>query len=371
MSKSNVSVRQFTASLGCESIELMYYFCTYFDQHYLPRGLALYHSLQDQCPAFKLWVLCMDHEAFRLLTQLQLPNVIPIALEEFERNDELLLSAKQNRSTIEYYFTCTPSLPLYILDKWQEVDLITYLDADLFLFSNPQPLFDEMQNGSIGIIGHRFSAHLLKLEIHGIYNVGWLMFRRDSNALACLQWWRERCIEWCYDRLEGDRYADQKYLDDWPQRFQNVVVLQHKGANVAPWNLGNYHLSYQEETNTVFIDEQPLIFFHFHALKKLQTWLYDAQWEEYRIVSTPVLRLKIYAIYIRALTNAHRQLSAYSRKPLLSGEIRSHAQKAKDHNGNGLVAKVRSRVGRSVLTLQGQYLLYVGGRVIYFRERNS
>src|SRR5688572_27556634 len=126
----------------------MVYFCTYFDQHYLPRALALYDSLQKHCPDFKLWALCMDQAAFALLTQRQLPEVYTIALEEFERDDELLLIAKQNRSKIEYYFTCTPSLPLYVLEQWQEVDMITYVDADLYLFSTPQPLFDEMQNGS-------------------------------------------------------------------------------------------------------------------------------------------------------------------------------------------------------------------------------
>jgi hypothetical protein len=214
----------------------MYYFCTYFDRHYLPRGLALYRSLREHCPEFRLWVLCMDGDTHSALAQLGLPGVQPIALRDFERDDEPLLSAKQNRSQVEYYFTCTPSLPLYILDRWPEVDLVTYLDADLFFFANPVPLFDELGEGSIAIIGHRFPTYLRSKERYGIYNVSWLTFRRDESSLDCLHWWRERCIEWCYDREEDGRFADQKYLDDWPTRFQNVVVLEHKGANLAPWN---------------------------------------------------------------------------------------------------------------------------------------
>ena len=285
----------------------MFNFCTYFDQHYLARGLALYSSLRERCPEFRLWVLCMDDTTYRTLTELNLHGLCPIALEEFERNDEPLKTAKANRSKIEYYFTCTPSLLLYVFNHWPEVDLITYIDADLFFFASPAPLFEELGTNSIAIIGHRFPPYLKVLEQYGIYNVGWLSFRRDVNGLACLQWWRERCIEWCYDRLEAGRFADQKYLNDWTTRFRNVVVLEHKGANVALWNLGNYHLEYQNG-NTVMVDKQPLLFFHFHGLKKNASWWYSPDWKSYSVAPSMLLRRRIYAPYIKTLVNVNREL---------------------------------------------------------------
>lgn len=299
----------------------MYYFCTYFDRNYLSRGLALYRSLREHCPDFKLWVLCMDHTAYEILEKLDLPGVHPLSLEKFERNDELLLSAKQNRSRIEYYFTCTPSLPLYILNNWPEVDLITYLDADLYFFASPTPLFEELGSGSIAIIGHRFPLHLKNEEIHGIYNVGWLSFRHDENALVCLNWWRERCIEWCYDRVEDGRFADQKYLDDWPNRFANVVVLEHKGANLAPWNLSNYNL-HSMNWNTVMVDEKPLIFFHFHGLKKISQFCYNPGWTAYGVKSSKVLRRRIYSSYLRMLVYVNRQLLATHGIDLIYDDVR-------------------------------------------------
>src|SRR5215813_5304237 len=114
--------------------KLMYHFCTYFDHRYLPRGLALYRTLEQHCPSFLLWVLCMDRVCYNALSQIKLPNVRLIALDEFEAADRELLIAKKNRTLIEYYFTCTPSLPLFIFDASREVDCITYLDADLFFF---------------------------------------------------------------------------------------------------------------------------------------------------------------------------------------------------------------------------------------------
>lgn len=278
----------------------MYYFCTYFDQNYLPRGLALYRSLREHCSEFKLWVLCMDQTAYEILKKLNLPGMHPLSLKEFERSDELLLRAKQNRSRIEYYFTCTPSLPLYILNNCPEVDLITYLDADLFFFASPAPLFEELGDGSIAIIGHRFPPYLRDRERYGIYNVGWLSFRKDANALACLNWWRERCIEWCYDREEDGRFADQKYLDDWPDRFQNVSVLQHKGANLAPWNLKNYTIKVKNDT--VLVDNQPLIFFHFHRFKQIKKWIYDPCLSGYGVKPSRMIFQKIFLPYILKLT---------------------------------------------------------------------
>jgi hypothetical protein len=338
---------------------LMFQFCTYFDQYYLTRGLALYRSLREHCHEFRLWVLCMDGTTYHTLVELQLPGVHPIALEEFERDDESLQLAKTNRSRIEYYFTCTPSLPLYILNNQPEVDLITYLDADLFFFSSPAPLFEEMKEGSVAIIGHRFPPNLKGLERHGIYNVGWLSFRRDANGLACLHWWRDRCIEWCYDRLENGQFGDQKYLDDWPSRFQNVVVLEHKGANVAPWNLANYCLR-DQNGNTVMIDSQPLVFFHFHGLKKITQWLYNPSWEIYGVTSSMVLRRRIYVPYIRTLFDVSRQLLPMSDACPISDNIR-------EKQVSRILRVVRwlrilPSVGRNILA--GSYILTINGHIV-------
>jgi len=285
----------------------MRYFCTYFDHHYLPRGLALYQSLRRHCPSFELWVLCMDRLSYDVLSQLGLSDVHLISLEDVEKGDEALLRAKQNRSMIEYYFTCTPSLPLYILHHYPEVEMITYLDSDLFFFDDPAPIYTEIADHSIAIIGHRFSPALRDLERTGIYNVGWLSFRRDERALACLRWWRDRCIEWCYDRCEDGRFADQKYLDHWPSLFQGVVVLDHKGANLGPWNLANYRI--HEDENGIWVDEQPLIFFHFHGLKQISAVLYDTNLTMAGVRPGAFVRRGIYGRYIRTLLDATRQLS--------------------------------------------------------------
>lgn len=342
----------------------MYYFCTYFDQNYLPRGLALYRSLQEHCPEFKLWALCMDNTSYGMLEKIDLPEVYPISLEEFERNDNLLLNAKQNRSRIEYYFTCTPSLPLYILNNWPEIDLITYLDADLFFFTSPAPLFEEMGDGSIAIIGHRFPPHLKYKEKHGIYNVGWLSFRRDENAIDCLNWWRERCIEWCYDREEDGRFADQKYLDDWPNRFKNIVVLENKGANLAPWNVSRYRLLHDK--NGILVDDKPLIFFHFHGLKMITNCLYDPSWIEYGVKSSTILRKNIYVVYLKALINANTDVFGRHNLDSAFCEVRYKTkwQILEDHSIIGVLRRTKSLLRIGLNILMAKYVLVLGRRFI-------
>jgi len=210
----------------------MHHFCTLFDRNYLFMGIALHASLMRHAKAFCLHILCMDTIAFEVLCKLQLPNVRLIPIDQFEDDD--LRLAKQNRTTEEYCWTCTPSLPLYILKNNPEIDRITYVDADIFLFDDPSPIFEEFGDASIMIVEHRYAERLRQFIVNGIYNVEWLTFRRDRNGLACLEWWRERCNEWCYRRMENGKKGDQKYLDDWLDRFEGVHVLQHVGAGVAP-----------------------------------------------------------------------------------------------------------------------------------------
>lgn len=333
----------------------MYYFCTYFDQNYLPRGLALHRSLRKHCPEFKLWVLCMDQTTYEVLEKLNLPGVHPLSLEEFERNDELLLSAKQNRSRIEYFFTCTPSLSLFILNHHPEVDLITYLDADLFFFADPAPLFAEMDGKSIGIIDHRFPARLRDREKYGIYNVGWLSFRRNENGLECLHWWRKLCLEWCYDRVEGDRFADQKYLDLFPERYGRDIILQNKGANVAPWNIENYILNATE--TIVYVDNQPLLFFHFQGFKQVIPWVYDFGLSFYGVKMSQELIDYIYVPYIHEL-----------QKPLLGKLILKTIRNWKVRKN--IFAKVKKFIGWWFMFLEGilrrKFSLIIYGKVITF-----
>jgi glycosyltransferase involved in cell wall biosynthesis len=277
----------------------MRYYCTYFDHNYLPRGLALYDSLRRHGGAFELWVLCLSEECEQMLQKLNLPGVRTISMREFEAGDAPLLAAKQNRSQIEFFFTCTPSLPLFLFRKNPAMNAVTYLDGDLYFFGDAEEIFTEIGEASIAITPHRFPPALRDSERYGIYNVGWITFRRDANAFACLEWWRERCLEWCYDHEENGRFADQKYLDCWPSKFAGVKVIEHPGVNLAPWNLIGHQLEWED--GRVWVDGHPLLLFHFHGLRQLTRRIFDPQWTRYQVKPGPVLKKRIYRPYLEHL----------------------------------------------------------------------
>jgi GT2 family glycosyltransferase len=266
----------------------------------------------------------MDEESYETLARLELPNARLVRLEEFE--DAELLKAKATRSAIEYFWTCTPSLPLYVMDREPRADIVTYLDSDLFFYAHPKPLFDEMGSASIMIHEHRFPPRLAHLAVNGIYNVGWVSFRRDDRGLACARHWREQCNEWCYYRPEEGRLGDQKYLDTWTRDFPGVHVLRHKGGGIAPWNIEQYDVT-RADDGRVSVDQDPLVFYHFHGMR-----LFDGGAVQ-RTHSTYPLRKSdaqlIYEPYEDALRRARAEV-AQAVKGFVYGLERPDARSAKD-----------------------------------------
>lgn len=245
---------------------MRYEFCTLFDGNYLPRGLVLYRSLAEVCDEFRLRVFCMDTVAKAVLDRLSLPGVVAVALDELEAHDRGLTAVKAERSPVEYMWTATPAVCRYALEREPEIGSITYLDADLMFFHDPAPLFEELAEGSVLIVPHRYTARYEALEaLSGIYNVQFMTFRRTESGLHVLHRWHEQCLEWCFNRHEDGRFGDQKYLDDWPESFPGVHVLRHPGGGLAPWNAADYAIEARD--GMVLIGGRPLVFYHFHALR--------------------------------------------------------------------------------------------------------
>jgi len=285
-------------------------FCTYFDTNYLPRGLCLIDSLGRHCADFVLTVLCLDDLCLEQIKALDRADVVAVSLAELEAADPELLSVKAERTRLEYYFTCGPAFIQYAFDRIPESDVITYLDSDMFFYSDPQPLFDAFQGHSVGVVGHHLPA-FRKDTKEGLFNVGWLSFRRDADGCGCLALWREQCIEWCYDRHEDGKYADQLYLDQWPVLYKGFYEFTHHGANVAAWNVGDYSFSLRD--GQVFVDEDPLVFYHFHGFKKIAGNIYDPSLWLFLKAPHPVLKHHVFANYIEKM-----ELFSSNRNPTAS-----------------------------------------------------
>ena len=165
----------------------MWNYCTLFDSKYLSRGLAMYESLKTHSGEFNLYIFAFDDLSFRILEELSLQYVTLISLNEFESNE--LLEVKSGRSKAEYCWTCTPSTISYVLKKY-DVPFCTYLDSDLFFYSDPSVLIEEMITcrKNILITEHRFSpvAKLYEEKRAGRFCVQFVTFSNDSDSLEVL-----------------------------------------------------------------------------------------------------------------------------------------------------------------------------------------
>lgn len=325
----------------------MHYFCTYFDSHYLARALSLIDSLAQHCPSFRIYALCLDDNCCEHIARAGNPNVIPVALCDLESAVPALLAAKAKRSRLEYYYTAGPSFIHYVINRDADIDLITYIDADLYFFSDPEPLFAALGEHSIGVIGHHLPEFRRKPRIwQGVFNVGWINFRRDQNGLACLDWWKDRCLEWCYERYEDGKYADQLYLNQWPDLFDGFYEFEHHGANVAAWNASDYRFSMRN--GRVYVDDDPLIFYHFHGFKKISQHIYDTNLGITYRPPHALLKRYVFAEYI-----THLEKNAVDLNPTAS--IRVYRPK-------NYVFKRLARLTLGIVFRQ--YLLVVGQRVV-------
>ena len=75
-------------------------YCTYFDHNYMSRGLALYHSMQRHAPGSRLWVLCLSEACYETLVALDLPDLLPVRLADFEATEAFRTRLRSSFLTI-------------------------------------------------------------------------------------------------------------------------------------------------------------------------------------------------------------------------------------------------------------------------------
>lgn len=292
----------------------MYNYCTLFDRNYVTRGLAMYESLKKHCVDFHLYIFAFDDQSYSLLKKLNLESITVISLKEFE--DEVLLKIKSDRTAAEYCWTSTPAIIKYSIETFN-LESCTYLDADLYFFSNPSILIEEMGSKSVLITEHRYTKKYDQSAKSGIYCVQFMTFKNDEEGLKVLNWWREACLDWCYARHEDGKFGDQKYLDDWTVRFKGIVhVLENLGGGVAPWNIQQYNLSDKNFK---------LIFYHFHYFKllennKVELGIYKLQDRDIRLLYIPYIK-HLKEISERLVSNGEDVFHGISRKKSFSWKI--------------------------------------------------
>jgi hypothetical protein len=254
----------------------------------------------------------MDDMTYDILVKMNLPKIKLTTLKDFESPE--LLEVKVGRTIAEYSWTCASNFLWFLLQKNKEFEVIIYLDADLYFFSDPKVLIEELGNKDILITEHRYSQEYQQsVIVSGKYCVQFMIFKNNSNGLAALDWWRQACINWCFGYLDKGRFGDQKYLDNWTTCFEGVHELQNLGGGVAPWNVQQYKFSaingkifgHTQKTK----ESWPLIFYHFHNFRLISPQRYFPVLGYYIPKGTQSI---IYEPYFKALQNTERFTKSFA-----------------------------------------------------------
>lgn len=284
-------------SPGQKAVE---HFVTLFDDSFLPIGLAQYQSLAEHAAPFHLWVATIDDAAEQHLQQLALPNLSVIPLRDIETPE--LLEVKPGRTRGEYCWTITPFVCEAVFQREPTAQRVTYLDSDVWFLADPRILLSELEHSRkhVLITEHAFAPEYDRSHDSGRFCVQFLTFDRTAAATRVMEWWQERCLEWCFARYEDGKFGDQAYLNRWPDLFgKELRILEQTDKTLAPWNVRYFaHKHAWEGANW-----KPVLF-HFHGFRLLG----PESARLYRFYNVGSYGDGIYNRYLRAVGAALSQL---------------------------------------------------------------
>ena len=204
------------------------------------------------------------------------------------------------RSTSEQIFSVGPSFLLSQSESVTAEGWLVYADSDLFFFEPLQTYLESLPECNVVIAPHRH--HLWnesRLAKYGKYNVGLVAFRNNEEGLRALRFWAESCLDWCSDRAENGKYADQKYLERFSLVSSGVYVDNSLGANLAPWNSFLKKISLTK-SGEILVGKDKLVYFHAQGLKqKNGRWILGHL--NYFSFAGPRLRKHVYKPYLEKL----------------------------------------------------------------------
>jgi hypothetical protein len=230
---------------------------------------VLFSSMERHCGAFVLHVLAWDWEPRSVG-----PGVAVVRRETFlarhpdyapERMPGAPRSPINSAVTARWRFFAD-----LVADLGQP---LTTLDGDIWFWSSPEPMFEEIGAARLAVSPHRippakwgrpgatFETH----RKYGLYNTGFVYLADPAIAdeLAALNLgWSDTVLR----RLPEGRvvFGDQGWLELVVEKH-GAHVIEHLGVNVAPWNV-HAHSFERRDDGQIYVGGQPLVCYHYSSL---------------------------------------------------------------------------------------------------------
>jgi hypothetical protein len=196
----------------------MRHYVTVCDRAFIPRLKVLHASMVRHCAPFTLNVLPWDDD---VTAWAEGPNAGGVVAHP--ELAEAWMTCKlpgPPRTLHERMWSARGDLTALLL-RGGVVDSVCQLDADLYFFSSPEPLFEqvELHQAPMGLMPHYFACaaeglpgitHESHAELYGVHNSGSVIMRDAEIARR----WADMTRAWCYFRAEDGKFADQKFLEE-------------------------------------------------------------------------------------------------------------------------------------------------------------
>lgn len=242
---------------------------TSINNGYLPKARILAASVREHHPETKMVLMlsdyadpALDYSEFDIVLG---PDDVVTGVDNLE-------AWLFEHTVVELCTAVKPFAFKHLFDTYGFQNIV-YQDPDTVLYSRLTELEEEMLTHPIVLTPHvsvpaKDTDDLLDGEMlgclrHGVFNLGFLALTREGEGPLFLQWWLDRCREYCFDDNQRGLFTDQKWIDLAPCFFQTLKVLRLPSYNVATWNL-YYRTVARRADGVITVNEAyPLRFYHF------------------------------------------------------------------------------------------------------------
>lgn len=168
-----------------------------------------------------------------------------------------------------------------------------YLDADILILDSIGEVNTFLLTNSFVITPHIISAlpsdNAMPFERDilrsGIYNAGFMGFKRDENVIKIFEWWASHMHHECYYNFAEGMGVDQIWLNLLPILFKGVYIWNDPTVNVAYWNMHERNLTV--EKSNYFVNLQPLKFVHISGFNPLKPDQISKHQNRYTLAEQP------------------------------------------------------------------------------------
>ena len=224
--------------------------------NYLGFALTMCDSLKDN-KDLDIYILLADGLNKEINYSIYPYTFVDVKELKIDRLEEMAFKY----DVVEFSTALKPFMLEYLLRE-QNYQKVFYVDPDICFFDSFTPVVEDLGNYSVMLTPHLTDPSIdlgnsgfeKTCLLNGIFNLGFIGFNNDSEALEILRWWKERLVEYCYN--DEKYFTDQKWINLIPTLFDNINICRKKIYDYAEWNFyerdlvedkGNYYIKQNGE----------------------------------------------------------------------------------------------------------------------------